>query len=194
MTGYLRRIRISVASTRYLMRNRISVASAGQQRRRLQARRRSGTGSRCCLRRRRRVSDLKGLLQGILVVQAIELEMWRALLWLQWGKCWMFSGERADSQLEPVIQATTGYIRDLTQSAPKIQAQAIGHGKKTRLSTKTDAEHEECANVQTDTYMIFILVLTGRPTVIPETERCQPWTAWGKPHQKSHKLHIFNFN
>jgi hypothetical protein len=44
------------------------------------ARHRSDTCSRCCLRRRRRMSDLKRLLQGILAVQTIELEMWRALL------------------------------------------------------------------------------------------------------------------
>ncbi len=36
-------------------------------------------------------------------------------------------GERADSQPEPVIQATTGYILDLTRSAPEIQARAIGY-------------------------------------------------------------------
>ena len=29
---------------------------------------------------------------------------------------------------------------------------------------------------------------SGRSTAIPETERCQPWTAWGKPHQNNHDI------
>ena len=29
---------------------------------------------------------------------------------------------------------------------------------------------------------------SGRSTAIPETERCQPWTAWGKPLQNNHDI------